>query len=257
VLDLSVCVACAATAVVFMGSAWVLSLRLRDASIADVVWGPMLAAIAVLAYLIGERPERSLLLAVLVGLWGIRLAAHIGARNLGHGEDRRYAAFRERDGASFRMRSLWSIFGIQAGLGWIVALPVQSAAADATPQGIWAVALGGALVALIGLAYETAADLQLRRFLVRGASGVMDQGLWRFSRHPNYFGDAVFWWGVWLVALEAGSPVWTAVGPLVMTVILLKVSGVSLLEQTISDRRPAYREYAQRTNAFIPGRSRS
>lgn len=257
-LELAVCLACAAAAAVPMGLAWVASLALRDASIADVAWGPTLTAVAWAAYVVGDGGDRSLLLAVLVSLWGARIALHIGARNLGHGEDRRYAALRERDGARFARRSLWSIFGIQAALAWVVALPAQSAAADGSPVGLGAVAVVGCVVALAGLACETVADRQLRRFLARDEGGdeVMDRGLWRFSRHPNYFGDALFWWGTWVVAAEAGSPAWTAIGPLVMTVLLLRVSGISLLETTIGERRPGYAEYVRRTSAFVPRRPR-
>lgn len=163
-------------------------------------------------------------------------------------------ALRERDGARFARRSLWSIFGIQAALAWVVALPVQSAAADGSPAGLGVVAVVGCVAALAGLACETVADLQLRRFLAGedGGDEVMDRGLWRFSRHPNYFGDALFWWGAWIVAVEAGSPAWTAIGPLVMTVLLLRVSGISLLETTIGERRPGYAEYVRRTSAFVP-----
>lgn len=257
-LDLVVCLACAAAAAVPMGLAWGASLALRDASIADVAWGPTLTAVAWIAYATGGGNDRSLLIALLISLWGARIALHIGARNLGHGEDRRYAALRERDGARFALRSLWSIFGIQAGLAWIVTLPAQAAAADGSPAGLGAVALCGAVLALAGLAYEAVADVQLRRFLGRpdAAGQVMDRGLWRYSRHPNYFGDAVFWWGTWVVAVEAGSPAWTVVGPLVMTVLLLRVSGVSLLETTIGERRPGYAEYVRRTSAFVPRRRR-
>jgi steroid 5-alpha reductase family enzyme len=123
VLELVVCLACAAAAVVPMGLAWAASLPLRDASIADVAWGPTVTAVAWTAYASGDGNDRSLLIAVLVSLWGARIALHIGVRNLGHGEDRRYAALRERDGERFPLRSLWSIFGIQAGLAWVVGLP--------------------------------------------------------------------------------------------------------------------------------------
>lgn len=253
-LELVVCLACAAAAVVPMGLAWAASLPLRDASIADVAWGPTVTAVAWTAYASADGNDRSLLIAVLVSLWGARIALHIGVRNLGHGEDRRYAALRERDGERFPLRSLWSIFGIQAGLAWVVGLPAQSAAADGSPAGLGVVAITGAAVALAGLACETVADIQLRRFLARpdAAGRVMDRGVWRYSRHPNYFGDALFWWGAWLVALEAGSPAWTAIGPLVMTILLLRVSGVSLLETTIGERRPGYAEYARRTSVFVP-----
>lgn len=253
VLDLTVCLVCAIATAGAMFAAWLASLALRDASIADVVWGPMLALAAWAAYLAGEGADRSLLAAVLATAWGLRLAAHIGARNAGHGEDRRYAKLRERARGHFAWRSLWSIFGLQAAIGFVVILPVQSAAADPTPPGVGAVAIVGVAVALGGLVCEAVADLQLRRFLAAGLpGGVMDRGLWRYSRHPNYFGDALFWWGIWLIAVEAGSPAWTAVGPALMTVILVRVTGAALLERTIADRRSDYEAYVRRTSAFVP-----
>ena len=235
-----------------MGATWVVSLARRDASLADIAWGPCLAAIAWACWAVGDDAgDRSLLLAALISLWAVRLAAHIAWRH--DGEDRRYAAMRRRHGASFPLRSLWSVFGLQAAVAWVVALPVQAAASDGTPSGIGALAVVGATLALAAIAFEAVADLQLTRFLrTRGSEGVMDSGLWRYSRHPNYFGDASFWWAVWLIALEAGSPWWTAVGPALMTFLLLRVSGVTLTESTIAERRPAYREYVERTSAFVP-----
>lgn len=253
-LDLATSLACAAVAFGVMGATWALSIPLRDASIADVAWGPTLAVIALVALLAGGGGGRSVLLAVLAVLWGARLGWHIGRRNLGHGEDRRYAALRERDSARFAVRSLWSIFGIQATLAWVITLPVQSAAADPTPAGIGAVAIVGVAVALAALALEAVADHQLARFKADPASAgqVMDRGVWSWSRHPNYFGDAAFWWGMWLVALEAGSTWWTVVGPLAITVILTRVTGKRLLESDIGERRPGYAEYVATTSSFVP-----
>lgn len=232
---------------------WALSVRAEDASLADVAWGLCFVAIAWVCLLVGDGAgERSTVLAVLVSLWGLRLAGYIGWRH--DGEDRRYRAMREKHGERFALRSLWSVFGLQATAAWLVSLPIQVEAADSSPGGLGLLALAGVLVCVGGFAFEAVADLQLARFLRRADSGdaVMDRGLWRLSRHPNYFGDACFWWGVWLIALESGSAWWTAVGPALMTLLLVRVSGVALTERTISSRRPAYRDYVDRTSAFLP-----
>ena len=200
-LDPGVQLASLAAAAVVMAVTWMLSVRLRDASLADVAWGLCFVAIAVACSLLGPGAgERSTLLLVLVGVWGLRLAVYIGWRH--DGEDRRYAAMRERYGDGFTLRSLWSVFGLQAVVAWVVSLPLQVAATDGTPAAIGALGVIGAAVCVAGSPARRIADLQLARFLRRpdAADAVMDTGLWRYSRHPNYFGDALFWWGVWLIA---------------------------------------------------------
>ncbi len=252
-LDLGVQLGSLAAAAAVMGVAWLVSLRMRDASVADIAWGLTFVAVAWVCLLAGPASgDRSLLIGVLVSIWGVRLAAYIGWRH--DGEDRRYVAMRRRYGEGFAMRSLWSVFGLQALIAWVVSAPIQVAATDGTPVSMGLLGLIGALVCLAGLTCEAVADAQLARFLRRpdSSEAVMDSGIWRYSRHPNYFGDACFWWGIWLIALETGSAWWTAVGPALMTLFLLRVSGVALTERTITGRRPGYREYVERTSAFIP-----
>lgn len=233
---------------------WLLSLPLRDASLADRIWSALIAAPA-LAYAWFLRPDaRGLLMLALLLAWALRLAVHISRRNSGHGEDRRYRAMRERHGAAFGLKSLYLVFGLQALLAWIVGWPLLAALAHPAPltllDGI------GALLAAAGIAIEALADAQLARFLrgPRREGAVMDRGLWAWSRHPNYFGEACVWWGLGLMALGAGgwAVAWSLVSPLLMTGLLLKVSGVALLEQDIAERRPAYRDYMARTSAFVP-----
>lgn len=252
-LELATALAALAAAFAVMFGAWLVSLRLRDASVADIAWGLCFVAIAWTVLAIGPAGDgRSVLIAVLVSVWGLRLAAYITSRH--DSEDRRYRAMRSKHGERFALRSLLTVFALQAVIAWVVSLPIQVSAVDATPDSIGLLGIAGALICGVGIALETIADLQLSRFLRREDSTqrVMDGGLWRFSRHPNYFGDAVFWWGVWLIALETGSAWWTAIGPAVMTLLLLRVSGVALTEKTISERRPGYRDYEERTSAFIP-----
>lgn len=234
-------------------AAWAASLPLRDVSIVDAAWSMLVLAPAiVVAVLVPQAGVRALPVLALAGTWALRLSAHIVWRHRGQGEDPRYGAMRERSGPHFRWKSLYLVFALQAGLAWIVALPLMSAVASPLP---WrALDAVGLALALCGLLYEAVADAQLARFRAdpdaRGR--VMDRGLWRYSRHPNYFGECCMWWGLWLVAASAGAW-WSIASPLLMTLLLLKVSGVTLLESTIGQRRPGYADYARRTNAFIPG----
>lgn len=235
---------------------WALSLPLRDASLADRVWSLLVAApVAVYAAsLLPPWQLRDGLLLALLLAWALRLAIYISWRNCGHGEDRRYRAMRERHGASFGLKSLYLVFGLQAVLAWVLGWPLLAALGQ--PAGLtWLDGLG-VLLASGGLLIETVADAQLARFLraPRTPGAVMDRGLWAWSRHPNYFGEACFWWGLWLLALPAAgwAGAWTVVSPLMMTWLLLRVSGVALLEQDMAERRPAYRDYIARTSAFVP-----
>lgn len=252
-LDAGVQLSSLAAALAVLGVAWVVSVATRDASVADIAWGLAFVAIAWAALAAGGGDaQRSIALAVLVTIWGLRLAGHIADRH--DGEDRRYAAMRERYGDGFALRSLWSVFGLQAVLAWVISLPVQVAATDATPEALGLLAWLGFAVFAVGLAFEAIADFQLRAFArdEDNEGEVMDSGLWRYSRHPNYFGEACVWWGIWLIALETGSAWWTAVAPVLVTFLLLRVSGVVLTEKTISKRRPGYEAYARRTSAFVP-----
>lgn len=241
-------------AMAVMVGTWSLSVPMRDASIVDVSWGLNFIAIAWTAHLLGDgEGSRSLLIAILVSVWGLRLAGYIGRRH--EGEDRRYRRMREKAGEpAFFVRSLFTVFILQAVIAWVVSAPIQVAAADPSPDALGVLAIIGALVWAAGFAFESIGDLQLARFLAGRDSGgeVMDRGLWRYTRHPNYFGDATLWFGIWLIALETGSAWWTVIGPVVMTIFLVKISGVAMTERDIAERRPAYRDYIERTSGFIP-----
>jgi steroid 5-alpha reductase family enzyme len=232
--------------------AWLVSLRLRDVSIVDVAWGLGFVAVAWVAFATGEGDgARRTLLAVLVTVWGLRLAGYIGARKLRHpGEDPRYGAWRARWGDRFWIVSLFNVFLLQAVLVWVVSLPVQ--AASAQEGGLGALdALGVALWA-VGVFFEGVGDAQLARFKAdpshRGT--VMDRGLWRYTRHPNYFGDFCVWWGIGLIALSAGAW-WSLAGPAVVTLLLTRVSGKDHLERSMASR-PGYAAYVERTSGFVP-----
>ena len=244
----------AAGAFALLTAIWLLSLVLRDVSIVDPAWGIAFVLVAWIAESTGHGCRgRRLLLAAMVTVWGLRLALHLLVRKLREpGEDRRYARMRAKAGAGFAMRSLPAIFLLQAALVWVVSLPVQAAATQSDRLG----ALDFAAVAVwaIGFAFETIGDLQLARFKADPASQgqVMDRGLWRYTRHPNYFGDFLLWWGIYLAALGTWGAAWTAVGPVVMSVLLIRVSGKDLLEKDIGRRRPGYEDYVARTSGFVP-----
>lgn len=231
---------------------WLVSLVRRDASIVDPFWGPgFFLACATYVTLAPDRSPRAWIVLALTAVWAVRLGSHLLRRNLRSGEDSRYAAMRASHGDRFPVVSLFTVFWLQAALLWIVSAPLFAAATSEEALGPldWI----GALVVLTGILLEAAADRQLETFKADpGNRGqVLDSGLWRYSRHPNYFGNAVLWWGAYLVAVSGGGA-WTVFGPVLMTFLLLKVSGVTLLERDIEERRPGYADYVRRTSAFVP-----
>jgi len=252
----TVLLASAAGALALVLAVWVASLVLHDASIIDVFWGAGFVVIAWICAAVGDGSrDRRLLLASLATVWGVRLAVHIGRRNLGAGEDRRYAQMRERAGSRFWLVSLYRVYLVQAVAMWIVSLPLQAGGALGAGRGLGALDFVGAGVWLVGFAFESIGDLQLSRFRADPANRgrVMDHGLWRYTRHPNYFGDATVWWGLGLIGLGAGgSAAWGFAGSALDTLLLTRVSGKPILERDIEQRRPGYREYVERTSGFIP-----
>jgi steroid 5-alpha reductase family enzyme len=230
---------------------WLLGLRLKDVSIIDIFWAPGIALMAWATAAASAPPgPRGWLALALVSLWGLRLGLHILLRHAG--EDHRYGAMRAKFGPRWWWWSLFQVFWLQALLLWIVSWPLQVAVA--APQPLNVVDAAGATLAAAGLLIEGLADRQLARFRADAASTgkVMDRGLWSWSRHPNYFGDALMWWGFFLLGFAGGHAWWLLASPVVMTVLLLRVSGVSLLEETIAERRPGYADYIRRTSAFVP-----
>ena len=233
--------------------AWLLSLKLGDVSIVDSLWSLMfLLALVVYLLTADELGWRSGLVAGLVALWALRLSAYITWRNHGKGEDHRYQAIRRNNQPNFEIKSLYLVFGLQGFLAWVICLPTLAAVSGQTPPG--PLDYAGVVLWLIGMFFEVVGDAQLARFRANRDSekSVLKSGLWRYTRHPNYFGEFLIWWGFYLLALSAGAA-WTLFAPLLMSFLLLRVSGVALLEKDISDRRPAYRKYVQQTNAFFPG----
>lgn len=252
-MDLAVTGWAAIGVAILMSGFWLVSLPLRNASIADIAWGLAFVVVAWAAVLAGGGSGASIFLAAGVTIWGVRLAGYIAWRNRGHGEDRRYVAMRDKRPGSFWLWSLFGVFLLQGLLALVISIPVQSLGATGDPS-IGILSVVGALVFLTGLFFEVVGDAQLASFKAdpENRGKVMDRGLWRYTRHPNYFGDALLWWGIWLFAVGSGAAWWTFPGPVVMTFFLLRVSGVAMLESDISERRPAYAEYIRRTSAFIP-----
>lgn len=221
----------------------------------DTFWGLGFVLIAVVCCTIGKGYEpRRILVTVLTAVWGLRLASHIFWRNKGKGEDFRYRAMRARHGKRFAMVSLYSVFALQGLLMWVISLPLQIGEISPEPARLTWLDWAGVIVWLIGFGFESIGDLQLARFKAapKNKGKVMDRGLWRYTRHPNYFGDALLWWGFFLIALSTPAGAWTVIGPLIMTGLLMKVSGVALLEKTLMKTKPEYRDYIRRTNAFFP-----
>ncbi len=244
----------AITISIVMVTTWVISLIVKNASIVDIVWGAGFAITAVvLAVSVDGNSGRQILLAIMVGVWGMRLALYLAKRNIGHGEDWRYKAMRKKKGSKFGLISLVTVFGLQGVLMWTVSLPVMFGNADKSP-GVGPISVMGILVWIVGFGFESTGDAQLAKFKKEPANAgkVMDKGLWSLTRHPNYFGDACLWWGIGIVGAETGSGVIGFIGPVVMTFFLLKVSGVPMLERSLHKRRVGYDEYVARTSGFLP-----
>jgi steroid 5-alpha reductase family enzyme len=254
---------CLFAGLVVMTGLWAISIAIEDSSIVDIWWGAGFVLLGWTALLIATWGEGMpwpgglvTLVLAMVSIWGLRLTFHLARRNLGHGEDPRYVAMREKAGASWRLRSLFQVFWLQGSIMWIVGLPVLVTVSSASLGGstsIPSLAWLGVAIWAVGMFFETVGDLQLTRFKADPANKgvVMDRGLWRYTRHPNYFGDACVWWGLWVVAASAGHW-WTFVGPALINFMLVRVSGKALLEKGMKQTRPGYAEYVERTSGFFP-----
>jgi len=234
---------------------WLVAIRANDVSIIDIFWGPGFAVVGAVSLILGDGPlSRKILLFAMTALWGLRLGGYLAWRNLGKGEDRRYTAMRRHVGEGFNRYALVHVFLFQGLMMWIVSQPIQVGAnlAGATT---WTLpAYLGVALWVLGIAFESVGDAQLARFKGDAANSglVMDRGLWRYTRHPNYFGDACVWWGIWLVAAARWVGALTVFAPALMTFLLVRVTGKALLERRLGRSRPGYAEYVERTSGFIP-----
>jgi steroid 5-alpha reductase family enzyme len=238
-----------------MAALWLLSLALRNASIVDIFWGTGFVITNWVGFAL--TPEgflaRKVLISLLVTVWGLRLSLHILRRNWGKGEDFRYQAWREQAGDKWWWQSFFKVFLLQGALMWIISAPLLAAQVSPAPASLTFLDLLAVVVWVEGFIFEAGGDLQLARFKANpeNKGKLLNSGLWRYTRHPNYFGDAAQWWGFYLVALAAGGW-WSIFSPLIMTYLLRNVSGVKLLEKSLVDTKPGYREYVETTNAFFP-----
>ncbi len=239
----------------YVTAIWLLSLALCNASIIDIFWGLGFVLLATLYHVtLDGFGGRSVLVTTLVLVWGLRLSGYIFLRNRGHGEDFRYQRWRDQAGDSFWWISYLRVFLVQGFALWLISQPLRAAIAADEPDHFTAFDAAGTLLFAVGFFFEAVGDWQLARFKADPANAgkVMDRGLWRYTRHPNYFGEATLWWGFYVIATGAGSGWATIFSPIVMTVLLMRVSGVALLERTLQMTKPQYAEYIAKTSAFLP-----
>jgi len=233
---------------------WLVSLLVKNSSIVDMWWGPGILLIG-LAYFTTSHGAavRGRTVVALLMVWAVRLAWHIGARNIGHGEDFRYAKWRRERGAAWWWFSYFKVFVLQAVIAWIISMPVYYAITSPEPARFTALDVAATTLFAIGFLFEAIGDEQLRRFKKNPANQgrVLDTGLWRYTRHPNYFGEAVMWWGFGLFSVAVGG-YGGVIGPAIMTFLLIRVSGVALLEKTLQESKPGYAQYVRATSAFLP-----
>ncbi|MFF7814189.1 DUF1295 domain-containing protein [Streptomyces sp. NPDC007945] len=245
----------AATAGAVLLATSIIGVRRGLHRVVDIVWGLAFAAVAAVTWLLsaGHGDDgRRLLVAAATSLWGLRLSVHIARRSRGHGEDPRYTALLDKAPGNRTRYALRTVYLGQAALVWLISLPVQAASYSSVP--LDALAYGGLAVWATGLAFEAVGDHQLARFKADPANRgrIMDRGLWAWTRHPNYFGDSLVWWGLYLLACTAWQPALAVlVSPVLMTLLLTVGSGKRLLERHMA-HRPGYAAYAARTSGFLP-----
>lgn len=234
---------------------WAISLALRNVTVVDSLWGLGFILIAWNSFILaGAGPGRSLLLCLLVTIWGLRLSVYLTWRNWGKGEDPRYGSWRKAAGSRFWIVSLGKVFWLQALFLWVIAWALQHGIVQSAPSALTWLDLLGTGIWAAGMIIEAVADAQLAAFKRRpeNRGRVMDKGLWAWSRHPNYFGEALVWWGVFIIVLSTPVSFWTVVSPILITLVLTKMTGVPLTEKTIAEKRPEYRRYIETVPAFFP-----
>jgi steroid 5-alpha reductase family enzyme len=238
-----------------MTAIWLVSVALRDVSIVDIFWGLGFVLVTMVSFAMLGMPPGGWWLVLPVTAWGTRLSAYLAWRNWGKPEDYRYQAMRQKYGDRFWWLSGLIVFGLQGIIMWVVSLPLQVGMFEEL-QGseVWPMRVIGILLFLVGWSFEAIGDWQLARFkrLPENRGKVFDQGLWRYTRHPNYFGDFLVWWGFFLIAWHDWQSTWTILSPLLMSYLLIRVSGVALLEKNLKQRSDEYVQYTRRTSAFFP-----
>jgi steroid 5-alpha reductase family enzyme len=244
-----------ATVTAMMTVGWICSVLRRNVTIVDSLWGLGFVLVAVVTWWTGNGfTGRGLLVLILTSIWGLRLAGHLTWRNWGQPEDHRYGQWREKSGQGFWIISLVKVFWLQALFLWVISLVLQQSLLSPEPGRFTLFDLLGTLIWSAGFFFEAVGDWQLARFKAdpENRGRIMDRGLWAWSRHPNYFGEMLIWWGFFLVALATPGGWWTVVSPIIISVVLLKMTGVPLTEAALKARRPGYADYINRTSTFFP-----
>ena len=240
-----------------MIAGWLVSLVRTNVTIVDSLWG---LGFVLVAWLTGLYSDgfwgRNVLIAALVTIWGLRLSVYLSVRNWGKGEDPRYGGWREKSGPNFWIVSLFKVFILQAIFLWVISLVLQVGQLSAKPAQFTYLDVIGVVVWVFGFSFESVGDWQLARFKSNPSNRnrVMNTGLWAYTRHPNYFGEFLVWWGLYLVTLATPGNWWTILSPLIVTAVLLKMTGIPLTEKSLIERRPGYEDYIRHTSAFIPWR---
>ena len=234
---------------------WIWSVFIKNVSIVDIFWGLGFVVVnAFYVFMSGELNARKVLILALVSIWGLRLALYLAYRNIGKGEDFRYQEFRKNYGPKrYWWFSYFQTFLLQGVLIMIISLPLLGINTSASSGELNALDYLGILVWVIGFSFEAGGDLQLARFKKdsKNKGKVLNTGFWKYTRHPNYFGDSAVWWAYAIFSIAAGS-YWQIIGAVIMTVLIIRVSGVSLLEKTLKNTKPQYKDYIQKTNSFFP-----
>lgn len=234
---------------------WILSVYLRNVSIVDLFWGLGFIIVNAFYFFSSEAINiRQIVLFVMVAIWGLRLSIYLAWRNIGKGEDFRYREFRRKFGEyNYWWISYFQTFLLQGILMWIISVTLYGISISSNETSLNIIDFIGILIWIIGFIFEAGGDFQMAKFKMNllNKGKVLNTGFWRFTRHPNYFGDAAVWWGYGLLCIASGSP-WYIIGSIIMTLLIIKVSGVALLEQTLKNQKPEYFAYIQKTNSFFP-----
>ncbi len=244
-----------AAVIMLMMIGWFISLILKNVTVVDSLWGLGFVLIAWATFFLTDGfLGRKLLIVLLITLWGLRLSIYLTWRNWGKGEDPRYGLWREKSGKHFWIVSLFKVFLLQSVFLWAISISLQYGMVSPAPEMITWLDMLGFIIWGVGFIFEAVGDWQLAVFKSNPTNKgkVMDRGLWAYTRHPNYFGECLIWWGIFLVAFSTPNSWWTVLSPLIITAVLLKMTGIPLTEKTIVKHRPGYKEYIRRTNAFIP-----
>jgi len=240
---------------IFMTALWIVSVVIKNVSIVDLFWGFGFVLINAFYFLKTDGFEtRKFIMLALVSIWGLRLSAYLAWRNIGKGEDFRYKEFRKNYGENrYWWISYFQTFLLQGILMWLISAPLLGAQFYGQNNSLSIFDFSGIVFWIIGFSFETGGDFQLASFKADPSNKgkVLDKGFWRYTRHPNYFGDSSVWWGYGFICLASGSYL-PILGSLLMTALIIKVSGVVLLEKSLKDQKPQYKEYIEKTSAFIP-----